>query len=86
MIEKKCFSLIKMTVADQIKILDRKIKQSEAQNDLDRKAAKISAYSLKSLDKYEYLTFEGLDMLSKFLNKGLKKEDKRRTFEDIRKY
>ena len=86
MIEKKCFSLIKMTVADQIKILDRKIKQSEAQNDLDRKAAKISTYSLKSLDKYEYLTFEGLDMLSKFLNKGLKKEDKRRTFEDIRKY
>ena len=75
-----------MTVADQIKILDRKIKQSEAQNDLDRKAAKISAYSLKSLDKYEYLTFEGLDMLSKFLNKGLKKEEKRRTFEDIRKY
>ena len=83
---KKCFSLIKMTVAYQIKILDRKIKQRQAQNDLDRKTAKISAYSLKSLDKYEYLTFEGLDLLSKFLNKGLKKEDKRRTFEDIRKY
>ena len=86
MIEKKCFSLIKMTVADQIKILDRKIKQRQAQNDLDRKTAKISAYSLKSLDKYEYLTFEDLDPLSKFLNKGLKKEDKKRTFEDVRKY
>ena len=32
-----------MTVAGQIKILDRKIKQNEAQYDLDRKAAKISA-------------------------------------------
>ena len=32
-----------MTVADQIKILDRKIKQDEAQYDLDKKAAKISA-------------------------------------------
>ena len=31
-----------MTVADQIKILDRKIKQTEAQHDLDRDAAKIS--------------------------------------------
>ena len=75
-----------MTVAYQIKILDRKIKQRQAQNDLDRKTAKISAYSLKSLDKYEYLTFEDLDPLSKFLNKGLKKEDKKRTFEDVRKY
>ena len=32
-----------MTVADQIKILDRKIKQDEAQYDLAKKAAKISA-------------------------------------------
>ena len=31
-----------MTVTDQIKILDRKIKQNEAQYDLDRKAARIS--------------------------------------------
>ena len=30
-----------MTVADQLKILDRKIKQNEAQCDLGRKAAKI---------------------------------------------
>ena len=37
-----------MTVAYQIKILDRKIKQRQAQNDLDRKTAKVSAYSLKA--------------------------------------
>ena len=41
-----------MTVTDQIKILDRKIKQKEAQHDLDRKAAKISALSSNNLDKY----------------------------------
>ena len=51
-----------MTVPDQLKILDRKIKQSEAQYDLDRKAAKISAYSSNDLDKYEYLTSEDLDL------------------------
>ena len=32
---KICFSLIKMTAADQIKILDRNMKQNEAQYDLD---------------------------------------------------
>ena len=37
-----------MTVTDQIKILDRKIKQNEARYDLDRKAAKISALSLET--------------------------------------
>ena len=50
-----------MTVTDQIKILDKKIKQNEAQYDLDRKAAKISALSSRDLDKYEYLTGEDLD-------------------------
>ena len=50
-----------MTVADQIKMLDRKIKQNKAQFDLDRKAAKISALSSEDLDKYEYLTGEDLD-------------------------
>ena len=47
-----------MTVTDQIKILNRKIKQNEAQYDLDREAAKISALSSNNLDKYEYLTGE----------------------------
>ena len=49
-----------MTVTDQIKSLDRKITQNEAQFDLERKAAKICALSSKNLDKYEYLTGEDL--------------------------
>ena len=44
-----------MTVTDQIKILNRKILQNEAQYDLDRKAAKISALSSNNLDKYKEL-------------------------------
>ena len=51
-----------MTVTDQIKILNRKIKQNEAQYDSDRKAAKISALSSNNLDKYEYLTGEDLGL------------------------
>ena len=42
-----------MTIADQIKILDRKILQNEAQYDLDKKAAEVSALSSNNLDKYE---------------------------------
>ena len=82
---KKLFFLIKMTVTNQIKILDRKIKQNEAQYELDRKAAKISALSSGNLDKYEYLNGEDLNYkprtveqakfdyapLNKFFNKGL---------------
>ena len=80
-----------MTVTDQIKILDRKIMQNEAQYDFDRKAAKISAWfsSFKNLDKYDYLTGEDLDLkpstieqtkfeyspLGKVFNKGLDKVD-----------
>ena len=45
-----------MTITDQIKILDRKIKQNKAQCDLDRKAAKICALSSRNFDKHEYLT------------------------------
>ena len=51
-----------MTVTDQIKILNRIIKQNEVQYDLDRKAAEISALSSKNLDKYEYLTGEDLGL------------------------
>ena len=78
-----------MTVTDQIKILNRKIMQNEAQYDLDRKAAKISALSSNNLDKYEYLTGEDLGLkpsiieqakfeyspLNKIFNKGLDKDD-----------
>ena len=80
-----------MTVADQIKILDRKIMQNEAQYDLDRKAAKISALSFKNLDNYEYLTGEDLGLkpstngktkfeyspLGKIFNKGLSKDNEK---------
>ena len=45
-----------MTVTDQIKILDDKIKANQVQYDLGREAHKISALSSKDLlDKYEYL-------------------------------
>ena len=53
-----------MTIADQIKILDRKMMPNEAQYNLDRKAAKISALSSNNLDKCEYLTGEDLDLKS----------------------
>ena len=54
-----------MTVADQIKILDSKTMQNEAQYDFDRKPAKISAQSSNNFDKYEYLTGEDLGWASK---------------------
>ena len=80
-----------MAVTDQIKILNRKIKQNEAQYDLDRKAAKISALSSRDLKKYENLTGKDLDYkpstaeqakfkyspLGKVFNKGLKEEEKK---------
>ena len=60
--------------------------QNEAQHDLDRKAAKISAFSFKYLDKYKYLTGKDLGLkpstieqakfeyspLGKVFNKGLR--------------
>ena len=49
-----------MTINEQIKILDDKIKSNKAQYDLDREAAKISALSSKDLEKYEHLTGEDL--------------------------
>ena len=49
-----------MTAKEQIKILDDKIKQNEADYDLYRQNAKISALSSGKLDKYEYLTGEHL--------------------------
>ena len=79
------------TVTDQVKILDRKIMQKEAQYDLDRKAAKISALSSNNLDKYEYLTGEHLGLKpstieqarlenspwGKIFHKGLDKNDQK---------
>ena len=51
-----------MTGTDQIKILDRKNMQNEAQYDLERKPAKISALSSNNVDKYEHLTGEDLGL------------------------
>ena len=47
-----------MTVKDQLKILDNKIRQNQADYDLYRKNAKISALPSGKIDKYEYLTGE----------------------------
>ena len=80
-----------MTVTDQIKILKRKIKQNESQYDLDREAAKISAWSSNNLDKYELLSGEDLNLkrstveqakfecspLGRIFNKGLSEDDKK---------
>ena len=49
-----------MTVTDQLKIIENKIKANQAQYDLDILAAKISSYSSGDLRKYEYLTGEDL--------------------------
>ena len=80
-----------MTVTDQIKILNRKLKQNESQYDLDREGAKISALSSNNLGEYELLTGENFGLkpstieqtkfeyspLGKIFNKGLSEEDKK---------
>ena len=49
-----------MTLTEQVKILDDKIKANKAQCDLDKEEAKISALSSGELEKYEYLTGDDL--------------------------
>ena len=41
-----------MTVPDQLNIIDNEIESNQAQYDLDRLAAKISAYPSGDLGKY----------------------------------
>ena len=79
-----------MTIKEQIKILDDKIKQNQADYDLYRQNAKISALSSGELDKYEYLTGEDLgyrldlvqkakfeySLLGQVFNKGLDSNEK----------
>ena len=79
-----------MTRKEQIKILDNKIKANNAQYDLDRMNAEISAYSSGDLLKYEYLTKKDLgyktdafeqakfeySLLGKVFTDGLHKSDK----------
>ena len=60
-----------MTLTDELKILDDKIKANQAQYDLGREAAKISALSSKDLlEKYEYLTGEDLGHRPSVLEKN----------------
>ena len=78
-----------MTRKEQIKILNDKIKANNAQYDLDRINAEISAYSNGDLDKYEFLTKQDLKYkpdaleqekftnspLGKVFNDGINKKD-----------
>ena len=79
-----------MTRKEQNKILDNKIKANNAQYNLDRMNAEISAYSSGDLHKYEYLTRKDLGYkpdafekakfeyspLGKVFTDGLNKSDK----------
>ena len=81
--------ILKITITDEIKVLNGKITQNEPQYDLDKKTAKISALSSNKLDKYEYLTAEDLGLqpstieqakfeyspLGKIFNRGLDIDD-----------
>ena len=49
-----------MTKSDQIKILNDKIIVNNAQYDINRLNAEISAFSEGDLDKYEFLTRKDL--------------------------
>ena len=80
-----------MTRKEQNKILDDKIKANNAQYNLDRMNAEISAYSSGDLPKYEYLTKKDLGYnpdafeqakfeylpLGKVFTDGLDKSDKK---------
>ena len=54
-----------MTVTDQLKIIDDKSKANQAQYDLNRLSAKVSALSSGELRKYKYFTGEDLWYKSK---------------------
>ena len=80
-----------MTITDQIKIMDRKVLQNEAQYDLGRNNTKRSALSSNNLDKYEYLTGADFGLKpnsieqakfeyspsGKIFNEGLSQDDKK---------
>ena len=80
-----------MTLNEQVKILDDKIKANQAQYNLDREVAEISALKSGELEKYQYLVGEDLGCkpdviqkvkfknspLGKVFNKGLDESDKK---------
>ena len=60
-----------MTLTDELKILDDKIKANQAQYNLGREAAQISVLSCKDfLEKYKYLTGEDLGHRPSVLEKN----------------
>ena len=59
-----------MTINEQIKFLDNKIRLNQAEYDLDRQNAKIFALSCDELDKYEYLTDEDLKYKTNVVQKA----------------
>ena len=59
-----------MTLTDELKILDDKIKANQAQYDFDRETAKISVSSFKELDKYEFLSDENLGYKTEVLQQA----------------
>ena len=67
-------TFIRMTRSDQIKILNDKIKANDAQYDVNRLNAEISAYSSGDLDKYEFLSNQDL----KYKPDPLEQADKKR--------
>ena len=90
-----------MTLIDKIKVLDDKIEANQAQQNLDREEAKISALSSDELDKYEFFTGKDLGYkrgvvekfkfeyspLGEVFNKRLeKKKERKRTVKKIKKY
>ena len=58
-----------MIISEKIRTVDNKIEQNEAQYDLDRQTAKISALSSGNVSKCEFLTGRGVlpekDLLEK---------------------
>ena len=80
-----------MTLTDELNILIDNIKQNQAQYNLDRETANLSALSSGELEKYEYFIGEDLgykqgiaekakfeySSLGKVFNKGLDEKDKK---------
>ena len=62
-----------MTLMEQVKILNDKIKSNKSQYDLDRQGAKITALSSCELEKYKYLTGEDLGYNSDVIQKPIQK-------------
>ena len=80
-----------MSLTDELKVINNKIKVNQAQYDLDREADKISALSSVELKIYKYLTCKNLgckpgvveklkfeySQLSKMFHKGFDENDKK---------